>query len=227
MKHVLNLLLITFLLSGCSSVQSWKYTSEPKLYKKADVNLSVVVPSLRDERINENGAKASAWLALIPLVPYSTLNEFNVPESSPFLQFKPIEDFSKAITEELNNASIFNGVYFSDRSKDADLILVETLKESKLKQSWTWYGLSLPGDLLWVFGAPVGWTNNDITIEYKLMDKNYKIYFEKTYTANVEFYNRYWTNPHEIFRFEEAFKKIAMELVFDLRNIAPTIKIKK
>ena len=220
MKKICFTIIVLMALSGCASVQGWKYTAEPKIYKKQDLNLTIAVPSLRDERINENNAfKASGWLALIPLVPYSTQSEFNVPEASPFLNFKPTEDFSKAITEELQNSSIFKEVYYSDRTKDADLILSGTLKESHIKKSWTFYGLSLPGDLLWLFGAPTGWVNNDIVIEYKLMDQNYKIYFEKTYTANVEFYNRYWTNPHEIFRFESTLKKISLELVDDIKAI--------
>lgn len=219
MKKFILLVFLFFFLSACAPVQGWKYTSEPKIYKKQDSNLTVVIPSLRDERINENGEKASALLALIPFVPYSTLSEFNIPESSPYLQFRPIEDFPKAITEELSNASIFKEVYYSDRTKEADLILVGTLKESRLKKSWTFYGLSLPGDLLWLFGAPVGWTNNDITIEFKLMDQEYKTLFEKTYSANIEFNNGYWTNPHEIFRFEEGLKKISLELIEDIKMI--------
>jgi len=226
MKHLLYLVLAPLLLSGCSSVQTWKYTSEPKIYKEQDSNLSIAVPSLRDERPNSNSENVFGFLgAAIPLVPYGTVIDFNVPEGSRFFQFKPTEDFSKAITEELNNASIFKEVYYSDRTKDADLILIGTLKESRLKKSFTFYGLSFLGDLLWLFGAPVGWTNNDITIEYKLIDQKYRTYFEKAYSANIEFYNRYWTNPHEIFRVEEAIKKISLELVNDMKNIA--IKLPK
>ena len=185
MKQIFNLCLIVFILSGCSSVQTWKYTSEPKIYKKPDLSLSVAVTTLRDERINENGAKASGLLAMIPLVPYSKILELNIPEASPFLNFKPTEDFSKALAEELNNASIFEEVFYSDRTKDAKLVLRGVLKNTQIKQYWTFYGLSLPGDLLWLFGAPVGWTDNDIEIEYKLIDNDYKIYFEKTTAAGI------------------------------------------
>ena len=226
MKKVLSLFVLVAILSGCTSVQSWKYTSEPKVYKKPDINKTIVVSTLRDERINENGAKASAWLALIPLVPYSTLSEFNVPESSPFLKFKPIEDFPKAISEEINNASLFKESYFSDRTKEADFILTGTLKESKITQTWTFYGLSLPGDLLWLLGAPVGRTHNDIEIEFRLIDQNYRTYFEKTYKSKEKFDNGYWNNPHENFRFEIAFKRIALELIEDLRLIIPDLKKK-
>lgn len=226
MKQIFNLSLIVFILSGCASVQTWKYTSEPKIYKKPDLNFNVAVTTLRDERINENGAKASGWLALIPLVPYSKIVEINVPESNPYINFKPTEDFSKAIAEELNNASIFEEVYYSDRTKNAKLILTGALKNTKITQYWTFYGMSLPGDLLWILGAPVGWTDNDIEIEYRLIDNDYKIYFKKVYYGNIEFYNRYWTNPHEIFRFEEVFKKISMEVVDDIKSLIPQLQIK-
>ena len=227
MKKILSLFILVIMLSGCASVQGWKYTSEPKVYKKPDINKTIVIAPLRDERINENGAKASAWLALIPLVPYSTLSEVNVPESSPFLKFKPIEDFPKAISEEINNASLFMESYFSDRTSDADFILTGTLKESKIIQRWTFYGLSLPGDLLWLLGMPLGRTHNDIEVEFKLIDKNYNIYFEKTYKTKEKFNNGYWTNPHESFRFEIAFKRIALELIEDLRKVIPSLNDKK
>ncbi len=224
MKKILTLFVFLTLLSGCASIESWKYTSEPKIYKKPDSNLTLVVTPLRDERINKNGTKASALLAMIPFVPYSTVKEFNIPESSPFLKFKPIEDFPKAISEEIYNASLFKENYFSDRTNDADLILTGTLKKSQIMQTWTFYGLSLPGDLLWLLGAPVGRTHNNIEIEFKLIDKNYKVYFEKNYTTKEKFNNGYWTNPHETFRFEKAFKRIALELVEDLRLIIPSLK---
>lgn len=225
MKKIIIAFFAIVTLSACSSTQTWKYTSEPKILKKPDSNLSVVVTPLRDERINENGGGATALLALIPLVPYSKLMELNVPEASPFLNFKPIDDFPKALSEEINNASLFKESFFSQRTNDADLVLAGTLKESKIVKNWTFYGLSLPGDLLWVFGAPTGRTHNNIEIEFKLIDKrNYNIYFEKTYKTHEKFNNGYWTNPHEYFRFEKLFKKISLEVVEDLRQLIPALK---
>lgn len=224
MKKLLSLLIFANILSGCASVQTWKYTSESPSYKEPILNKTIVVQPLRDERINENGAKASALLALIPLVPYSTLEEYNVPETSPFLNFKPIEDFPKAFSEEIRNASLFKESYFSDKTKDADFILAGTLKKSRITRTIAFYGLSLPGDLLWVFGAPTGWTLNDIEIEFKLIDKNYNVHFIKNYTAKEKFNNRHWTNPHETFRFEKLIKRIALDLLEDLRKVILSLK---
>lgn len=127
--------------------------------------------------------------------------------------------------EELNNASIFKNVFFSHNIQDGDWYLQGNLIKSKYSVANTFYGLSLPGDLLWVLGLPSGKIKNEIEIEYKLMDKNYNIYFQKKYAESSSCYQGLYYNLTS-FQFENLLKKINMRLIEDLHLIIPNLKKK-
>lgn len=221
MKRIIMLLVTILFMSGCaSSMQNWKYTSNEKQYTKPISNLTLAVPNLQDKRKNKNSQ--NAMLALLPLVPYGSVN-IQVPDGA---QIKPTEDFSKAIAEEISNASIFKETIYTNKLSDSDLFLEGTLYSSKLKDTVTFYGLSLPGDLLWLIGAPTGKATNKIIVRYRLLDKNYKVYMDKIYSKKKTRYNFFWMPKGPMF-FEEIFKEIALEVVEDIKQIAPQIKIKK
>lgn len=221
MKRIIILLVTILFMSGCaSSMQNWKYTSNEKQYTKPISNLTLAVPNLQDKRKNKNSQ--NAMLALLPLVPYGSVN-IQVPDGA---QIKPTEDFSKAIAEEISNASIFKETIYTNKLSDSDLFLEGTLYSSKLKDTVTFYGLSLPGDLLWLIGAPTGKATNKIIVRYRLLDKNYKVYMDKIYSKKKTRYNFFWMPKGPMF-FEEIFKEIALEVVEDIKQIAPQIKIKK
>lgn len=221
MKRIIMLLVTILFMSGCaSSMQNWKYTSNEKQYTKPISNLTLAVPNLQDKRKNKNSQ--NAMLALLPLVPYGSIN-IQVPDGA---QIKPTEDFSKAIAEEISNASIFKETIYTNKLSDSDLFLEGTLYSSKLKDTVTFYGLSLPGDLLWLIGAPTGKATNKIIVRYRLLDKNYKVYMDKIYSKKKTRYNFFWMPKGPMF-FEEIFKEIALEVVEDIKQIAPQIKIKK
>lgn len=220
MKKILLFLFVINLCSGCAtSGESWKYTSEPKNYVKPISTMTLRVPTLRDER--KNRQSQNVMLSLLPLVPYGSITN-QVPDGA---LVKPTEDFSKAITEEIANASIFKDTFYSNSETKGDLFLEGTLYTSKIKDTLTFYGLSLPGDLLWLVGAPTGKATNKITIRYRLMDNNYNVYMDKWYTAKKSRYNFYWKPKGPMF-FEKLFKEIALDVVKDLKQVVPTIKKK-
>lgn len=221
MKQIMAVFIAVLLINGCaSSGQNWKYTSNTKQYIKPISNLTLAVPDLQDKRKNKNSQNIG--LAFLPLVPYGSVN-MQVPDGA---QIKPTEDFSKAIAEEISNASIFKETIHTNKLSDCDLFLEGTLYSSKLKDTVTFYGLSIPGDLLWLVGAPTGKATNKITIRYRLLDKNYKVYMDKTYSKKKFRYNFFWMPKGPMF-FEEIFKEIALEVVEDIKQVAPKIKAKK
>lgn len=221
MKRIIMIFLTILFISGCaSSGQNWKYTSNTKQYSKPISNLTLAVPNLQDKRKNKNSQ--NVMLALLPLVPYGSIN-IQVPDGA---QIKPTEDFSKAIAEEISNASIFKETIYTNKLSDSDLFLEGTLYSSKLKDTVTFYALSVPGDLLWLIGAPTGKATNKIIVRYRLLDKNYKVYMDKTYSKKKTRYNSFWMPKGPMF-FEEIFKEIALEVVEDIKQVAPKIKAKK
>lgn len=228
MKKILICLSMLFL-TGCVQVHSWKYTTEQRSYEEPKSNLTIVVPPMRDTRKNTNGTKASSMLALIPLVPYSKASVFNAPEGNPFIlnNLKVSEDLAKTTAEELQAASIFKNVHFSFDTKPSDLILEATINKFRIKRYWTFYGLSLPGDLLWYLGLPAGTRHNDIAIKYELKDQKGNIYFSKYYSAHKKAYQGLYYNLDIAGDFEPLMKEINMELIKDLSKVAKDIKLKK
>lgn len=220
MKKTLTIIALMVLISGCSA-KSWKYSSDAKIYKQAEIEATLVVPPLKDSRKNKN-SMSGYFVAMIPLVPYGT-SYFNIPEASPYLPFKPIEDFSKATAEELNNASIFKNTFFSNNTYDGDLVLQGNLIKSKYSISNTFYGLSLPGDLLWLIGFPSGKIKNEIKVEYRLIDNEYNIYFQKTYKASSSSYQWLYYNVTN-FQFEDLLKEINLQLIDDFKKNTQNIK---
>ena len=219
MKKIFSLLFFINLCTGCVSAESWKYTSEPKNYVKPLTQMTLRVPTLRDVR--KNRQSQNVMLSMLPLVPYgSTTNQ--VPDGE---LIKPTEDFSKALTEEISNASIFKSTFYSNSEGKGDLFLEGTLYSSKVKDTLTFYGLSIPGDILWLLGAPTGKATNKIAIRYRLMDNDYNVYMDKWYAIKKSRYNFYWKPKGPMF-FEQLFKKIALDVVDDLKQVVPTIKKK-
>lgn len=220
MKKFLSILFIVNLCTGCAT-QGWKYTSEPKNYKKPESSYSLVVPPLRDARDSEN-SMTGYFISMLPLVPYGT-STINVPDLR--MNAKPVEDFSKAIAEEIDSASIFKSSAFSYSKTGADLYLVGTLKSSQHIFNSTFYGLTPLGDLLWIVGLPAGKYYFNIEIEYKLLDNEDNVYFSKAYVEETSNIVGLYYGMGE-YSFEETLKKISLNLVQDLNMLAPTLKIK-
>lgn len=226
MKKVLLCFIVVMMLSGCSvSNKVWKYTSEPKIYKKADINATIQVPVFRDERTSEANTIISGGkflLAMVPLVPYTTVTDLNVPEGQ--LPKAP-EIFAKATGEELANASIFKDVIVLPNSQEfkADYLLEGTIQNTNTQQTISFYGLSLPGDLLWLFGAPPGKASNDLTIRYRLLDNKYNVLLDKTYSRSRNWWLSFYSQ--EIVHFySEMYKEINKELIQDIEGILKSKK---
>lgn len=224
MKNIFAVLFFV-ILSGCANVQTWKYTAEPKSYNVPKIEKTVVVPPFRDIRPNYNSNKYMA-LAWIPLVPYSQVIEANTPEGLPFSLTNvnsAAETLAKTTAEELNNAAIFKNVYFAFNVEEAQFILEGTLKDFKLERYWTYYGLSLPGDLLWILGFPAGKAYNTITVQYRLVDKNGNELFNKEYSQQESWLQGLYYGLDN-YRLEKIMKKINMELVKDLSVLEKVLK---
>ncbi len=221
MKKIVLCLFLIFMCSACS-VQSWKYTSEPKVYRKEISPYSLVVPPLRDARENENSL-SGYFISMIPLVPYGT-STINNPDQR--MNVKAVEEFSKAVAEEIDSASIFKSSSFQFNKTGGDLYLVGTLKNSKQIWNSTFYGLSLPGDLLWLLGLPNGKYHFYIDIEYSLIDKSGNVYFSKSYSADTSNYTGLYYGAGDL-GFEKILKQISLKLVNDLQESAPNIRLRK
>lgn len=220
MKKIVNsfsltkIVLCFIFLTGCVDHRGWVYQATPKEYKKAEVTKTVAVLPFTDKRENMN--KDRIAIGFIPLMPYGW-QDFKTPETVIQQQFYPKEDFAKATAQELNSASIFKDVFFSFKETDADYILVGELEQSEINTKIFFYGLSAPGDLLWLIGFPAGTLANKITINFKLIDKNYDVKFEKRYSSGFDEIYWLYEGTLPLLSLDKPLKNILLQLKEDLK----------
>jgi hypothetical protein len=188
-KSVLAATALSMLLAaGCASQKSWVYAPSPFQDKQSLSSKKAVVQPFDDLRENINSNLV--MLYLIPLFPFGW-QDFNVPEGSQthmtsglWVNYKPTEDFAKALATELQNARIFKEAHFDFGRGDADIIVNGKILGTQYSGKVISYGLSAFGPLLWLFGLPATTLSNDLSIELRCIDAGpNRQLFSKTYKA--------------------------------------------
>lgn len=182
--------LLAFALMGCSDFKAWSYEADPRTDRAPLLAKRVVVPPLDDLRPYENRATGLFLACFVPLMPYGTTN-YNRPELTPIWKakdvrpFKPTDDVAIAIAEELDHSGLFSQVVFSRYAKDEELVLVGDLMTLKDDRWITLYGLTyFFGDLLWIAGAPMGGTVNELKIKLTLVERETeKVLWSQTFSG--------------------------------------------
>jgi len=225
MKHYILLILVLFVIfiSGCATQKAWVYT--PNRYTNIQVvsdKTTIVMPFVD---LRENINKNRILIYMIPILPGFGWADYNVPEGMPmhitsglWTNYKPTEDFPKALAQELESAEIFKEVYFDFKKGNSDLILKGKILSTKYKGTIISYGLSVYGPLLWLIGLPAGTVYNELSIEMSCVDvATDKILFSKTYTAPC--YRKVawiYVMPDD-FNYPVMIKDLYKEFVEDLR----------
>ncbi len=165
MKRLVGGLLLAAALTGCASSRSWSYTPEPRSATDPLANVSVIVLPFEDRRL--------IMIYLIPLVPFGW-QTFHTPEgpqmhvNSGLWQFRPADDFARAVAQEVDNARIFRETFVGNRASEADYVLLGEITSTKYEGKIISYGLSAYGPLLWLFGFPASTTSNELMLTLKL-----------------------------------------------------------
>ena len=169
--------LLASVLTGCSDFKGWSYEADARVDRVPLLAKRVVVPPLDDLRPRENSELGVFLACFVPLMPYGTVH-YNMPElgarwkQKDVKPFYPANDVARAIAEELDNSGIFTQVVFSRNAKDEELFLNGDLLVLKDDRWITLYGLTyFFGDFLWLLGAPMGGTTNELTIKLTLVER--------------------------------------------------------
>jgi len=218
-----KLVFVSVFISGCMSQKSWVY--KPNIYEQTSViaDKATVVLPFSDQRDDVN--KNMIMLYLIPLMPFGWA-DYNIPEgaqmhlnSGLWTNYKPTEDFAKALAQELENAHIFKEAYFDFNKKDSDIIIKGEIINTKYSGKIITYGLSIYGPLLWFIGLPSGTVNNELAIKLSCTDaRTNKLLFSKTYSAPG--YNKIswiYLLPND-FNYSSMLKDLYKQFILDLRN---------
>jgi hypothetical protein len=103
------------------------------------------------------------------------------------LNYKPTEDFPKALAEDLRNTGLFSEAFFDFRRGNSDFAVSGKILSTSYKGYIISYGLSVYGPLLWIVGFPASTTSNELEIELTLLDsKTEAPLFTKVYNATPQ-----------------------------------------
>lgn len=220
---VIPLMMVT-IVTGCASQKAWVY--QPNTYsstQSGSTKTAAVLP-FDDARKNEN--KNCIAMYLIPLMPYGWA-DFNTPEgvqmhitSGMWLNYKPTEDYAKALAEESRKAGVFKEAYFDYRKGNSDYFIQGKIVNTKYEGKIFSYGFSAYGPLLWFFGLPAAHTENELTIELSCVDsKTDKVVFSKSYQAtprsNVSFI---YTMKND-FNYSEMLAEVYKQFFRDIKPV--------
>jgi hypothetical protein len=182
------LLIPSVFLTACAQQKAWVYKSNSFDFAMPAARRTAVVLPFQDQRENRNSNAYACYM--IPLFPFGWMN-FDAPEgaqmhatSGLWVNYKPTEDFAKALAEDLSTASIFEDVGFGYKKGDSDVVFTGKILNTKYKGKILSYGLSVYGPIFWLFGAPAATLSNELSLELSCEDaKSGNVLFSKTYTA--------------------------------------------
>lgn len=189
MKKIFIVVVCLTLFACANQKKYWTYNAGQKMIRMPLINKSVAVPNFGDNRLSE--CSNMKPLSLIPLVLFGTLT-INTPEqtcnsSPPSWLCKPHEDFAKATVAEFENSGLFKEIFYTNRSSDAELSLVGTLKSTQLRQTMLSYGVSFAASSLWVLGLPQFYNTNELSLHLALVDnKNRRVIWEHEYSGSFD-----------------------------------------
>lgn len=222
MSKVLTAVIVSMLLStGCQSQKAWVYAPNQFQDKQALSSKKAIVQQFEDLRENDNSNYIGFYV--VPLFPFGW-QDFKVPEGSSghvfshlWINYKPTEDFPKALASELQNARVFKEAHFDFGRGDAEVIVSGKILNTDYSGKLITYGLSVYGPVLWLIGLPAGTVSNDPSVEIHCIDANSnRQLFAKTYT--VPTYSRWgwiYSMPND-FNYPDMLKDIYMQFVSDL-----------
>jgi hypothetical protein len=170
MKHVVLTILVSMSF-GCATARDWKYTPESRQAIQPTAELAVAVLPFEDRRENVNRNRIMFYL--IPLFPYGWA-EYETPEgqeahlTSSLWQFKPADDLSRAVAQEVENARIFAETFQSNRASEGDYVLLGEIESLSYKGKMWSYGFSAYGAYLWLLGLPAASHSNQMTLHLRL-----------------------------------------------------------
>ena len=223
MKKLVYLIALCLMLTACMG-HVWEYEAERQSKRSPLIQSHLNIAPFIDERTSSNVMEWSAPLALVPLVPYSKARVINLPDKSLIgFEGNATDKLRLALSDEIIAHNLFKTVSENDIPSKKGYILSATLKKFRVKNYWSFYGISFLGIGLWYLGAPAEKVYNDVIIEFKLTDTLGTSYFQKEYVAQSNRLLGFYYNQN-IFQFEENVKSIYLQLINDLEHVIKKLK---
>jgi hypothetical protein len=177
-KVSLYVLAIFFFLVNvsCSKRAVFTYIPDEKTAtapSNAPLPLTVAVKPFQDARGQNN--TNNQFFCVIPFVPYCSLSYDRPDAANRFLfvsayAFHPVDDFSRAVADEIKKNRFFKKVIFplQVQEQGADLVLTGKIMETRYYGENASYGFSLWAPLLWYIGLPAGKVHNTVILSMEI-----------------------------------------------------------
>jgi curli biogenesis system outer membrane secretion channel CsgG len=210
--------------SGCASQKTWVYRTNSFSPGGQTTEKTIAVVAYEDCRENYNNNYLGLYA--IPIMPFGW-QTLNSPEgitmhttSGMWLNYKPTEDYPKALAEDLRNTGLFSDAFFDFRKSTSDYAVKGKIISTKYKGTIISYGLSVYGPLLWFVGFPSGTTYNDLSLDLSLVDsKSNKVIFSKTYTATPQSHVCFLYYMPNDFNYPEMLAEINKQFCTDIQPV--------
>jgi hypothetical protein len=183
MKKIVIVMMVGLLsvLTGCASRAAFVYKpSSTVATGTKTLPLKVAVTPFDDLRQQEN--TNAVLIYLLPVVPFGSISYDRPDGANGFLfhaayNFRPSEDYAKAVVEELKQNNYFDEVFFTQRQNEpnVDLIVTGKINETRYDGTLISYGLSVYGPMLWFLGLPAGTTHNALSVTLEMRRASDKV----------------------------------------------------
>jgi len=213
--------LFCMLMTGCASQKAWVYDSNDYDFQPKLTDKKIVVLPFKDKRDGEN--KNNILMYMIPLMPFGPM-DMSAPEGSQmhvntglWTNYKPAEDYAKALAEELDGTGLFKESYFDYKAGDADYVIKGELLSTRYKGKLLTYGLSVYGPMLWFVGLPASTVTTELGVELSLVNATTdQVVFSRKYDATPIQKMSFLFKLHNDFTYAEMLKEVYWKFCNDL-----------
>jgi hypothetical protein len=210
--------------TGCTPQRAWVYHSNSYPAAVTGTGKTVAVLAFEDARENKNTSLYGMYL--VPLVPYGWM-DYHAPEgvnmhmnSGLWMNYKPTEDYPKALAEDLKKTGLFSDAFFEFRRASSDYAVKGKILNSKYTGRVFSYGLTFAGPILWFIGFPSTSVSTDLSVELSLVEsKTDKALFTKVYTAPHRCDVSWLYVPKNDFNYSEMLAELNKQFCQDIQPV--------
>ncbi|HJO92686.1 MAG TPA: hypothetical protein QF753_04740 [Victivallales bacterium] len=158
-------------------IENFSYKISPEMVKSStSYDCTVAVENFKNKRPTIGSNKM--FFYLIPGLPYGW-GYYNIPEKGKMFPtikhfaFSPTNQLAEAAKLSLKQSGLFKNVYYSKNSKTTDntkFIFKGTILSTLYRQKLLSYCIGPVGPILWLIGAPSGWTQCRLKLFFSLID---------------------------------------------------------
>ena len=227
MKKYLMIFLVGLMclaLSGCLGTFDYKVSPNTPT-DKHQYSCTVAVEQFKDGRPTVGGT-GKMWFSLLPLMPFGW-GYYNRPEdgksflSLSSFKFNPTEQLAQASEMSLDRSGLFKNIYFLDSYTEVkpDFIFTGIVKSTLYRQKVFTYCLSVCGSVFWLLGAPEGWTENQIEVEFILKSaKDNKTVWTYTAKSSKDRVQWFYCWGQDVKNYVPAMQDCINEAILDLQR---------